>query len=104
MVVKPEFYENYDLTNIVTPIRVHEFERLLLETNYDRNKMKKLVEGFSQGFDLGYEGDPHVKLRSINLKFKGVGNNTILWNKVMKEVKLGRYAGPYSEVPFEYFI
>ena len=31
-----------------------------------------------------------------NLKLT-VGNETILWNKVMKEVKAKRYAGPFTE-------
>ena len=37
------------------------------------------------------------------MKFQ-VGNPTILWNKVMKEVKLKRYAGPFTAPPFENFI
>ena len=44
-----------------------------------------------------------VRMTSANLKFR-VGNPTILWNKIMKEVKLKRYAGPFSEVPYQYFI
>ena len=33
-----------------------------------------------------------------------VGDKIELWNKVMKEVQLGRYAGPYEEPPFESYI
>ena len=33
-----------------------------------------------------------------------IGDKITLWNKVMKEVKLNRYAGPFEEIPFEYFI
>ena len=33
-----------------------------------------------------------------------MGNPTEPWNKVMKEVKEGRYAGPFEEIPFEYYI
>ena len=29
------------------------------------------------------------------------GDEIDLWNKVMKEVKLKRYAGPFTEIPFE---
>ena len=39
--------------------------------------------------------------RNIPLR---IGNKTELWNKVMKEVAEGRYAGPFEEVPFNYFI
>ena len=45
-----------------------------------------------------------VKQTAQNLKFWGVGNKTVLWNQVMKEVKLKRYAGPYEEIPYEYYI
>ena len=27
-----------------------------------------------------------------------------LWNKVMNEVELGRYAGPFEQPPFDYFV
>ena len=42
-------------------------------------------------------------MESDNLKFR-VGNPIILWNKVMKEVKLKRFPGPYKKPPFEHFI
>ena len=33
-----------------------------------------------------------------------IGSKTELWNKIMKEVELSRYAGLYDEVPYENFI
>ena len=42
-------------------------------------------------------------LNARNLKLN-VGSKTELWNKVMKEVKEKRYAGPYHKIPFEYYI
>ena len=33
-----------------------------------------------------------------------VGTKTELWNKVMKEVKEKRYAGPFDKIPFENYI
>ena len=44
------------------------------------------------------------KHQSKNLKFRGIGDKVTLWNKVMKEVKLKRYAGPFEEIPFEYYV
>ena len=38
-----------------------------------------------------------------NLKLR-VGSKLELWNKVMKEVKAKRYAGPFKKVPFQNFI
>ena len=33
-----------------------------------------------------------------------VGNCEVMWNKLMKEVKLQRVAGPFDHIPFEHFI
>ena len=55
------------------------------------------------GFDIGYQGNKQVKKLALNLKLD-VGNGTILWNKVMKEVEAGRFAGPFEDVPFEFYI
>ena len=78
-------------------------EELLKETNYDQEKTKYLVEGFKNGFDLGYRGPQDVKLTSKNLKFT-IGNKIELWNKVMKEVEQKRYAGPFEHIPFDNYI
>ena len=80
------------------------FELLLIHSKYNRQKTAFLIEGFRNGFSLGYEGDEKVQITSPNLKFRGVGNKIILWNKIMKEVKLKRFAGPYSSIPFEHYI
>ena len=42
-------------------------------------------------------------MRAPNLPFT-VGNQVELWNKVMAEVRLGRYAGPYRTIPFPNYI
>ena len=97
------YYENYDLENITTPVNIQEYKKLLKETGFDVNDSEYLIDGFVNGFSLEYQGNDKVKIRAPNLKFR-VGNEVILWNKVMKEVKLGRYAGPYKDIPFEYYI
>ena len=96
-------YENYDLHSVVTPVHVGELNRLLTETEYCPLKTKFLIDGFTHGFDIGYRGSRTVKLNSPNLRFS-IGSKTELWNKVMKEVKLKRYAGPYESPPFEHYI
>ena len=95
---------NWDLDNIYTPVDATALEGLLKQSNYDAVKTRKLIDGCVNGFSIGYEGPEDVQIRSKNLKFRGVGNKTILWNKVMKEVKLKRYAGPFEQVPFKNFI
>ena len=90
------YYENFDLENIVTPVNVSQLNQLLIETNYDRTKTKFLTDGFTRGFDIGYRGKMDVRQTAPNLRFNGIGNKLELWNKVMKEVKEKRYAGPYD--------
>ena len=98
------YYENFDLDNVVTPVRARELQCLLEESGYDENKTKKLVKNFKTGFSLGYVGPQNIQITAPNLKFRGVGNKIILWNKVLKEVKLLRFAGPFAEIPYDNYI
>ena len=98
-----DYFENFDLDSIVTPVNICNFEKLLSQMNYDKHKTEELVNSFRNGFELGYEGPQDIQRRAPNLKLR-VGNETILWNKVMKEVKKKCYAGPFSEVPFKQFV
>ena len=79
-------------------------ESVLKIAKYNEDETNFLCHGFKYGFDLGYEGPTNLRQFSPNLKLR-VGSRIELWNKVMKEVKLQRYAGPYAEEPpFENFI
>ena len=96
--------KNLDLDRILTPVKHEQLEKLLTLSGYDTNKMKFLTQGFKYGFKLQYEGNLEKARRfAPNLKLR-VGSPTELWNKVMNEVELGRFAGPYESPPFEYFI
>ena len=79
---------NHDLTNIVTPVNAEIFKDLLFKSDYDKEKSEFLTNGFKWSFDLGYERKEKVKLTAPNLKLR-IGNETILWNKIMKEVERG---------------
>ena len=94
-------YENFDLENIITLVRPDKLNYLLKKANYNPEKRKFIVAGFTEGFSLGYENEQKVQVQSNNLKFT-IGNEVELWNKVMKEVKLKRYAGPYPDIPQEF--
>ena len=76
---------------------------LLRETAYDESKTKYLIDGFTNGFDIGYRGPTNRQDTSSNLPLR-VGSKVELWNKVMKEVKLSRYAGPFESIPFDTYI
>ena len=96
-------YENFNLCDVVTPVKADKLEQLLTDYRYDVEKTKFLINGFRNGFSIGYKGSADVKLTSPNLILR-VGNKTELWNKVMKEVKEGRYAGPFEKIPFANYI
>ena len=104
--MKPEVLQfcNMNLQDVKTPVNVQVLKELLCESRYDKTETEFLIDGFTNGFSIGYAGTKNVKLLSPNLKFRGVGDHVILWNKVMKEVKENRYAGPFEEIPFENFI
>ena len=63
-----------------------------------------LIDGFKNGFDLGFRGNIQgVRRTAPNLKLQ-VGSPVELWNKGMKAVKEKRYAGPFTKPPFNEFI
>ena len=61
------------------------------------------MNGFQNGFDIGYEGPTARADNSENIPLM-VGDKYELWKKLMKEVKLKRYAGPYAEIPFAQYV
>ena len=89
---------------VKTPVNVRVLEQLLTESKYDKDETDFLVKGFKSGFSIGYCGPKEVKITSPNLKFREVGDPITLWNKVMKEVKENRYAGPFKSIPFDNYI
>ena len=96
------YFENFDLENIITPVDTRQLRYLLECSGYDTVKTDQLIDSFDNGFSLGYEGPSDVKIKSSN--FRGVSNKMILWNKVMKEVRLKRFAGPFESIPFDDYI
>ena len=79
--------------------------KLLLQTNYDPTETQFLVDGFSNGFSLNYQGPHNRQDISDNIPFTpGVGDERELWMKLMKEVKLKRLAGPFNHIPFDNYI
>ena len=100
---KPIYFENYNLEDIVTPVKFGRLIELLKQTNYHPSEIKYLQEGFTQGFDIGYEGPKIRQSESMNIPLK-IGSKTELWNKLMREVELKRVAGPFTKIPFQNYI
>ena len=101
------WFENFDLESIVTPVKVDELRAVLKESEYhkqDPDNFRFLIDGFSNRFKLEFEGNrKNLRQTTLNLKFT-VGDKFILWEKVMKEVKLKRYAGPFDRPLYENYI
>ena len=91
------------MKNIVTPVDAEHLHELLIESNFDESKTQFIVSGFRNGFSLNYSGHKKVQKRAPNLKIR-VGSQLEIWNKVMVEVKAGRYVGPFDKIPFEFYI
>lgn len=88
--------ENYNISEVATPIRVKEFEQLLKETQYDITKTEYLINGFTQGFELGFYGPRNIVREAPNMKLR-CGSHIELWNKIMQEVRKGHTAGPFKD-------
>ena len=99
-----QYYENFDLESVVTPVDINMLEKLLYESGYDSGKSQFLINSFKHGFNLGYRGPQKVRLTAPNLKLQKSSDRVTLWNKVMKEVKNKWYAGPFSEIPYKEYI
>ena len=97
------YYNNMDLENIETPINAEILKQLLIESNYAVEEIDYIFNGFTKGFSLEYQASTEVKQSAPNLKLR-VGSKLELWNKMMAQVKDKRFAGPFKEIPFQYFI
>lgn len=95
MFVEVAWNEFYDFQKIHTPVNVKVYEKLLKRYKYDKEETAYLVKGLKQGFSIEYKGPRNRTVQARNLKLRA-GTKTQLWNKVMKEVKEQRTAGPYS--------
>ena len=81
-------------------MNVSVLERMLKESHYDKKETDFLVKGFTEGFNIEYQGIENRQDVSRNIPFT-VGDKFELWMKIMKEVKAGRFAGPFDQIPFK---
>ena len=93
------------MERISTPVRPQVLRRLLTTAKYDEKEIEFLVDGFTQGFSIGYEGTTSRQSNAKNIPFiPGVRDKFDMWQKIMKEVKEGRVAGPFRNIPFPNYI
>ena len=68
---------------------------------YPEREKVKLIQGFTEGFRLGFQGEVNTKLCN-NLK-SARENSSIVDAKLQKEIGAGRIAGPFIKPPFPNF-
>ena len=95
--------ENFDLENVVTQVKIGILDDFLLRTKYKSSERLFLIDGFTNGFSIGYQGSTERCDVSNNIPFT-VGDEFELWDKIMKEVELKRFAGSYEKIPFKNYI
>ena len=78
---------------------------MLKLSNYNEDDTQFLVDDFKKGFDIGYRGPVDRKDFADNIPFS-VGDKFQLYEKMMKEVKLGRFVGPFKkeDIPYKNFV
>ena len=82
-----------------TPVIADRLGKLLCESGYPSEEIKFLVLGFTEGFDICYQGPTNRMNTARNIPFM-VGDKWDMWTKITKEVKAGRFVGPFDTIPF----
>ena len=62
------------MESIKTPVDTSKLKQLLVLSNYDKKETSFLIDGFENGFSIGYNGPENVAIKSPNLKFREVGD------------------------------
>ena len=82
-----QHFEYLDIKSLNTPIKIAVLAKWLKRSNYEETEANFLIDGFKNGFDLDYNGPRQRCDLSRNIPFS-IGNKTVMWNKIMKEVSL----------------
>ena len=85
---QPQYFTNLDLENIITPVNTNKLIAMLQEAEYCEKEVAFLQNGLTNGFSIEYAGPQKCQSSAENIPFS-VGDEVELWNKLIKEVKLG---------------
>ena len=84
--------------DLPTPIKWQEFDSML--KGYDTEKRRYVIQGLRFGFKLGYRGSTCVHYtKNVATVRNNLGATSEL---IDKELKLGRFMGPFKQVPFDH--
>ena len=61
------YFTNFDLESTITPLNVKVFSNLLRRSNYNATETEFLIDGFTNSFDIGYQGPTNQKSESDNI-------------------------------------
>ncbi|XP_061195748.1 uncharacterized protein LOC133203975 [Saccostrea echinata] len=79
----------------MTPVKVSKLAKWL--DGYDEDESKYLINGFSNGFSLGFVGEcPGIESKNLNSAFQ---NPQVISSKIQKEILAGRVYGPFEIKP-----
>ena len=83
-----------------TPVNAERLERWLYD--YDPDLKQFVVDGFTFGFNLGFEGisNQNINIRNLNSTLL---HPMVCQNIIEKELSLNRFLGPFEVIPFEHF-
>ena len=70
-------HRNFDLKNIHTPIDVLKLKYWLDKSEYDKEEANFLLDGFTHGFTIGYQGEVCRQDTSKNIPLN-IGSSTEL--------------------------
>ena len=94
---------NFLLHDIVTPIKIDKYKYFMELFGFEEEKKNYLLKGFKEGFDIGYRGPVSRQDTARNIPIT-IGSESDMWDKLMKEVSLGRHAGPFNRIPYSNYI
>ena len=90
--------DDFRLSYSVQPrVAIDQFENLLFGYGYEAAKTQFLVDSLRYGFDLGYTGN--FEACDSNNLISAKSKPQILSELIDKEVRLGRFLGPYTAPP-----
>jgi hypothetical protein len=84
-----------------TPVNRVKLIQLLHETKYDAQEIKFLDEGFHFGFRTGFQGEEQELMSSNSMSTRE--HPDAVSKKILREIELGRIAGPFKYKPFTNF-
>ena len=94
---QPTFPNRTSISSIVTPIIADRLAEYL--NGYDRVKAEFLIQGFSEGFIIPFQG--HRLFRFSKNLSNLYHYEHIFLHKIQQEISSGRVMGPFKDPPFE---